>query len=350
MVIISNLESALIKHGANSIPTSVVGAGRMGQVHARIVAESPRADLVAIVEPNETLGRKVADSWGAKWFPNIGAALELAEAFVVAVPDRLHVDLTVQLLDASRHVLVEKPLADTLVGAKQISLAASKSSAHLVVGHVLRHDPRFQVAAENVKNGSLGEPVHFRSSRIVPRSVGMANAGQSPIYMYQGIHDIDLVQWIARSPITEVCAVSASKILPAIGVDGVDVALILLRLANGAIGTLEISWALPTTTASGLYSEFDLYGTDGAINVSVADQGVQITTEKGLVFPDTVLGPEVDGRLTGVVPAQFDHFMQVIAGEAQQVITIDEAVSAVAVLDAITESLSTGSWIKTSLH
>ncbi|MFM7859901.1 MAG: Gfo/Idh/MocA family oxidoreductase [Candidatus Nanopelagicaceae bacterium] len=63
MVIISNLESALIKHGTNSIPTAVVGAGRMGQVHARIVAESPRADLVAIVEPNETLGRKVADSY-----------------------------------------------------------------------------------------------------------------------------------------------------------------------------------------------------------------------------------------------------------------------------------------------
>lgn len=320
----------------------------MGQVHARIVAESPRADLVAIVDPNEKLGREVAQRWGAKWFPKIGDALELAEAFVVAVPDRLHVDVTIQLLEAGRHVLIEKPLADTLEGAKRISVAASKSSAHLVVGHVLRHDPRFQIAAATAKNGSLGEAVHFRSSRIVPRSVGIANAGQSPIYMYQGIHDIDLVQWIAGSPIKEVCALSASKILPALGVDGVDVALILVRLANGAIGTLEISWALPTTTASGLYSEFDLYGTEGAINVSVADQGVQITTGAGLVLPDTVLGPEVDGRLTGVVPAQFQHFMQVIAGELQQVITIDEAVAAVAVLDAISESLLSGGWITTS--
>ena len=320
----------------------------MGQVHARIVAESNRAHLAAVIDPNEELGRSVAEKWGAKWFANVGQALELAEAFVVAVPDRLHVDITVQLLDAGRHVLVEKPIADTLEGAKRMSAAADKSTAHLVVGHVLRHDPRFQIAADKVKSGSLGEPVHFRSSRIVPRSVGVANGGQSPIYMYQGIHDIDLVQWIAGSPISEVCAVSATKILPKLGVEGVDVALILVRLANGAIGTLEISWALPTTVASGLNSEFDLYGTDGAINVSVADQGVQITTGRGLEFLDTVLGPELDGRLTGVVPAQFHHFTQVIAEELQQVITIDEAVSAVAVLDAIAESLRTGGWIKTS--
>lgn len=347
-MIISTQESASKAHGYPSIPTAVVGAGRMGQVHARIVAESSRANLVAIVDPNESLGRSVAQKWGAKWFPNVGDAIELAEAFVVAVPDRLHVDLTVQLLEAGRHVLVEKPIADTLEGAKRISAAADKSTAHLVVGHVLRHDPRFQIAAERVKNGSLGEPVHFRSSRIVPRSVGVANAGQSPIYMYQGIHDIDLAQWIAGSLISEVCAVSATKILPTLGVDGVDVALILVRLANGAVGTLEISWALPTTVASGLYSEFDLYGTDGAINVSVADQGVQITTGEGLSFLDTVLGPELDGRLTGVVPAQFHHFMQVIADELQQMITVDEAVAAVAVLDAIAESLRTGGWIKTS--
>lgn len=331
------------------LPTAVVGAGRMGQVHARIVAESPRAHLVAIVDPNEALGRQVAQTWGVAWFSNVEDAIGTAEAFVVAVPDRLHVDVTTTLLKAGCHVLVEKPLADTLEGAKQIAAAADASTAHLVVGHVLRHDPRFQIAAAAVQNGSLGETVHLRSSRIVPRSVGVANGGQSPIYMYQGIHDIDLVQWISGSRISEVCAVTTAKILPALGVAGEDVALILIRLANGAIGTIEISWALPTTTASGLYSEFDLYGTDGTINVSVADQGVQTTTGQGLTFLDTVLAPELGGRLTGVVPAQFDHFTQVIAGEVTQAITIDDAISAVAVLDAIAESLRTGGWATPSL-
>lgn len=326
------------------LQTAVVGAGRMGQVHARIAAESPRAHLVSIVDPDETLGRNVAQLWGVSWFSNIQDAIGTAEAFIVAVPDRLHVDVTKTLLDAGRHVLVEKPLADTLAGAKQIAASAKASTAHLVVGHVLRHDHRFQIAAQAVQSGSLGEPVHLRSSRIVPRSVGVANGGQSPIYMYQGIHDIDLVQWISGSRISEVCAVTASKILPALGITGDDVALILVRLANGAIGTIEISWALPTTAASGLYSEFDLYGTNGAINVSVADQGVQTITAQGLTFLDTVLAPELGGRLTGVVPMQFDHFTRVIAGEIPPLITIDDAVAAVAVLDAIAESLRTGGW------
>jgi predicted dehydrogenase len=347
---LSNEPAPDSNRSAGLLPTAVVGAGRMGQVHARIIAESPRAELVAIIDPNETLGREVAKTWGATWFSNVQNAIEIAEAFVVAVPDRLHVDVTRTLLNAGRHVLVEKPLADTLEGAKQIAAAASASAGHLLVGHVLRHDPRFQLAAQAVQSGSLGEPVHLRSSRIVPRSVGVANAGQSPIYMYQGIHDIDLVQWISGSRILEVCAVTTAKILPALEVAGEDVALILFRLANGAIGTIEISWALPNTVASGLYSEFDLYGTDGAINVSVADQGVQTTTGQGLAFLDTVLAPELGGRLTGAVPLQFDHFVRMIAGEISPTITIGDAVAAVAVLDAIAESLNTGQWAKPSSY
>lgn len=330
---------------------AVVGAGRMGQVHCRIVAENPRATLAAIVDPFEDSGRRVAEQYGAPWFPTLSAAREAVEldGVIIAVPDKLHVGVTVEALEAGLHVLVEKPLADTLEGARTIADAAAKATgSKVLVGHVLRHDPRFRSAAKTVAAGTVGDPVHFRAARIVPRSVGFANNGASPIYMYQGIHDIDLVQWITGSPIVRVSATTAAKVLPAAGKDGVDVALILVELENGAVGTIEISWVLPDSTPSGLASQFDLYGTDGSLKVDVTAEGISLDTLEDFRLPNTMLDPELDGRLEGVVPQQFDYFLQMVEFDLPSRIGIEEAVSAACVLDAIDESLRTRTWAEVS--
>ena len=330
---------------------AVVGAGRMGQVHCRIVAENPRATLAAIVDPFEDSGRRVAEAYGAPWFPSLSAAREAValDGVIIAVPDRLHVGVTVEALEAGLHVLVENPLADTLEDARAIADAAARATdSRVLVGHVLRHDPRFRSAAKTVAAGTVGEPVHFRAARIVPRSVGFANNGASPIYMYQGIHDIDLVQWIAGSPIARVSATTAAKVLPAAGKDGVDVALILAELENGAVGSIEISWVLPESTPSGLASQFDLYGTDGNIKVDVTAEGISLDTLEEFRLPNTMLDPELDGRLEGVVPQQFDYFLQMIEFDLPSRIGIEEAVSAARVLDAIGESLRTRAWAEVS--
>ena len=318
----------------------------MGQVHCRIVAENPRATLAAVIDPFEASGRRAADQYGSTWFAALDEAIGAGDldAAIIAVPDKLHVGVTVDALEAGLHVLVEKPLADTLAGALTIAGASDKSSSKVLVGHVLRHDPRFRLAAETVHSGKVGEPVHVRASRIVPRSVGVANRGQSPIYMYQGIHDIDLVQWIVGSPIVRVCATTARKVLPALGVEGVDVALILCELEDGTVGSIEVSWVLPDSAPSALASQFELYGTDGTVKVDVTAEGVDLLTADGHSLPGTVLSPELDGRLEGVVPQQFEHFLEMIEFDRPSRIGIDEALSAARVLDAIGESLTIGSW------
>ncbi|PDQ35306.1 MAG: hypothetical protein B5766_06825 [Candidatus Lumbricidophila eiseniae] len=330
---------------------AVVGAGRMGQVHCRIVSENPRATLAAVVDPFEDSGRRAAEQHAVPWFATLDEAITATklDAVIIAVPDKLHVGVTVHALEVGLHVLVEKPLADTLEGALTIAASAEKSSSKVLVGHVLRHDPRFRLAANTVCSGKIGESVHVRASRIVPRSVGVANRGASPIYMYQGIHDIDLVQWITGSPIVRVCATTACKILPALGVEGVDVALILCELEDGTIGSIEISWALLDSAPSGLASSFELYGTEGTLKVDVTAEGVDLLTADGHSLPNTVLSPELDGSLEGVVPQQFEYFLQMIEFDRPSRIGIDEAVSAARVLDAIGESLTTGAWAKVRL-
>lgn len=326
---------------------ALIGAGRMGEVHARIINEHPTANLAAVVDPNEAVGKTVATAHDAAWYSTTSAAIAAGiTTYVVAVPDRLHVDIAVELLDANCDVLLEKPLADTYAGAQRIVAAANASQGRLLVGHVLRHDPRFQIAAEKVSTGELGDPIHARASRIVPRSVGYANNGHSPIYMYQGIHDIDLLQWVVGHDIVEVCAATSSKVLAAADVPGVDAALVLCRFTNDAIATLEISWALPDSNPTGLYADFDIYGTAGALNIAVADQGMhQHHLDGTFTLPDTTLGPEIGGRLTGIVVDQFHSFVSAIHHQQDFPIEPAEAAQAVAVLDAITTSLDVNGWV-----
>lgn len=324
----------------------VVGAGRMGAVHARIVAESPGADLRVVVDPDERTGRAVAGRWGATWVPTVEAALHdpATTAYVVAVPDRLHVDVAVALLGEGRHLLLEKPLAHTGEGALRIAAAARRSAGRLEVGHVLRHDARYRLAAATVADGGIGEPVHLRASRIVPRDVGVANAGRSPIATYQGVHDIDLVAWVSGHAITEVCAITAAKVLPALGVAGDDVALVLCRLANGAAAVLEISWALPSAAPAGLSSRLEVYGTDGALHLDGGDLGLTVLRGDRVSLPDTMLGAEVGGRLSGALVRQFAHFLAVAAGAAEPVVPLDDAVASAHVLDAVEGSLARHGW------
>jgi predicted dehydrogenase len=120
----------------------VVGAGFMGSLHATAVAQSPIASLTGIVDHDRASGRQRAAALGVAYFPSLVAAIDadVADAFVVALPDRAHVATSVALLEAGYPILVEKPLADTLEGARAIAAAAAGGMGRVLVGHILRFD------------------------------------------------------------------------------------------------------------------------------------------------------------------------------------------------------------------
>src|SRR4051794_19004421 len=109
---------------------AVVGAGFMGRLHARTVAEGDVAELAAIVDLNPA-AKAEADALGAAYLGSIEEALadDGIDAFVVALPDRAHVAPSETILRAGKPVLLEKPMADTLDGAKRIARAAREGDA-----------------------------------------------------------------------------------------------------------------------------------------------------------------------------------------------------------------------------
>lgn len=127
----------------------MIGAGYMGQLHARVVAESPLAQVAAIVDVNRESGEAIATQYGVPWFSTVDSICEdrTVDAAVVAVPDTAHEEPACRLLQAGKAVLLEKPMAHKLDAARRIGEVARSSQGRLMVGHLLRFDPRYAGAA-----------------------------------------------------------------------------------------------------------------------------------------------------------------------------------------------------------
>jgi predicted dehydrogenase len=325
------------------INVAVVGAGFMGSLHARCAARDPRANLAGIVDTNEDSGRALAKRLDTKYLGTVDEALkEDIDAFIVALPDRLHVETSVKLLRNGRSVLLEKPMADTLDGARAIAEAASEGGGRLMIGHILRFDPRYAMAAEAVRRGDIGEVVHVSAGRLGTQSIGLKLNGSSSVCFYIGVHDVDAVQWITGKRIERVYSRAVSKIMPSHGVDSEDAIFSTVDLAGGAIGHLFFGWSRPDTGPFSIDGRFEIVGTKGTLEVDVRDHGLRIFGPDGYKIPDGQHWPEVYGELNGDLQAEVGHFLESLESGEPFTMSVNDALRAVAVNDAILRSVESG--------
>ena len=323
---------------------AVVGAGFMGGLHARTVAECAGASLGAVVDTSREAGEARAAAFGAVWASSVAEALrrDLADAYIVALPDRLHRDATLELLEAGRPVLVEKPLAHSLEAAQDMARAAARGGGRLMVGHLLRFDPRYVRAAQAVREGAIGEPLHASSGRFSLRGNGLRMQGPSSVCFYLGIHDIDALQWISGRDIERVFARRVSVLMPAAGVAGEDAILATCEMAGGMAGQLHFGWTLPQDAPVTLWARTEVFGSEGVVDLDVRETGLQLHSRGHTTRPDALHWPEVNGRITGDLAEEIRHFVAAVAGERAFPVSLDAALRNVAVSDAILRSVETG--------
>jgi predicted dehydrogenase len=327
-----------------SLRVAVVGAGLMGQLHARIIAESESATLVAVVEMKEEAGKPVAEQYGVRYYRDVSDALSDSgtDAFIVAVPDRLHVDVACALLIAGKPVLLEKPMAHSLAAARQIAQAAGQGGARLMIGHNLRFDPRYVGAARAVADGLIGEPIHSKAGRISSRVVGTRMNGASSVLFYLGVHDADAIQWVSGRSIRRVYSRAVSRLMPSLGVQSEDAILSVVDFEDGSIGQLFNGWTRATVDPVIIDGRLEVHGTEGVVEIDVRDHGLRIWNSDGLALPDGLHWPEVNGRIRGDTAAEVHHFVRAVQDDSPFVMSVAEAMRAVAVNDAILHSVESG--------
>src|SRR3546814_586872 len=161
-----------------------------------------------------------------------------------------------------------------------------------MVGHILRFDPRYVQVHAAAAPERLGKPLHLRAKRNGIRSTARRLGGASSILFYMGVHDVDVMQWVARSPITRVYA----RTVEMLGTGNEDALYAVVDFENGAIGLLDYSWAWPDGLPNGYRASFVIVGTRSAACMDVTDQGFHTVTDEGDRTRD-VLGTSVSERV-----------------------------------------------------
>ncbi|MEJ7653930.1 MAG: Gfo/Idh/MocA family oxidoreductase [Chloroflexia bacterium] len=186
----------------------IVGAGVIGNLHARALKEVERARLVATAEPREGAGRQLADEYGADWHPDLAELLDRDDVDVVILgtPSGMHADHAVQAAQAGKHVISEKPMAVTREGADRMIAASRDAGVHLAVifqNRYTRDAIRLKRAADAGLFGKLvlgNALVHWhRAQEYYDANGGWRGTWEldgGGALINQSIHTIDLLQWV----------------------------------------------------------------------------------------------------------------------------------------------------------
>jgi predicted dehydrogenase len=210
------------------IRVAVVGAGQFGRNHCRVVHESPRAVLAAVVDSDPSRAAEGAAASGAEPLTTVDRLPEIADAVIVAAPTTVHAEIGCRLLDAGLDVLVEKPIAPDLDAAHRLTAAAARTGRILQVGHLERFNPAV-TALESRTTMPLFFEVH-RLSVFSPRSLDI------DVVLDLMIHDIDIVVHLMRQEPKEIRAAGISILSRK-----VDIANVRLEFEGGCVANLTAS-------------------------------------------------------------------------------------------------------------
>jgi predicted dehydrogenase len=210
------------------LPVGVLGVGALGQHHARHLAGLAEVRLVGVHDMDRARATKIARELGTVAFADMDQLLAQVEAVTVAVPTPAHAEVGLRALRRGVPVLMEKPLAATLVEADDLIDEARRRQVQLQVGHIERYNRAIR-AAEAYLDG----PRYIESLRLAPfqpRGTDVA------VVIDLMIHDLDLVLHLTGSVATEVRASGLPVLSPHL-----DIANARVEFANGAVALATAS-------------------------------------------------------------------------------------------------------------
>jgi len=210
----------------------VIGAGTMGRNHARVLSTIPGVKLSVIFDIERDRAEALAGEFKTRAVGSIEEFLKNVDAAIVAAPTTMHLPLGMQLLDARKHVFMEKPIADSVDGARKLIQKASEAGCILQVGHVERFNP---VIGELEKR--MAHPRFIEAHRLSPFPDRSADIG---VVLDLMIHDLEIILHLVKSDVESIDAVGVSVLTLR-----EDIANARVRFTNGCVANITSSRVSP---------------------------------------------------------------------------------------------------------
>ncbi len=252
------------------LKVAIIGAGRIGRVHAENLAfRIPEAEPVAVADViAEAAERCAADFRIPRAVKDYHQLLEDREidAVVICSSTDTHARIIEEAAAAGKHIFCEKPLALSLEEIDRALAAVSKARVKLQVGFQRRFDPSFRRARELIAEGKIGEPHLLRITSRDPQPPPLEYVKVSGgIFLDMTIHDFDMARFLLQDEVEEVYATGGALIDEEIGKLGdLDTAVVVLRFRKGALGVIDNS----RKSAYGYDQRVEVFGPGGMVQVA----------------------------------------------------------------------------------
>jgi predicted dehydrogenase len=210
------------------LKVGVFGVGHLGKFHLNNWRDIENAEVVGFYDPSAENASLVAEEYKIKRFTNINKLLDACDAVDIVAPTTAHYDLCKAAILKSRHVFVEKPLANTMDEAKELLKLAKEANIKFQVGHVERFNPAFLALKDHIISPMFIE-VH-RLAQFNPRGTDVS------VILDLMIHDIDIILKLVNS---EVKTISANGV--SVMSDTPDIANVRIEFDNGCVANLTSS-------------------------------------------------------------------------------------------------------------
>jgi predicted dehydrogenase len=328
----------------NEIRIAVVGVGRIGLTHAESLAHRvPGARLVAVTTSQPERAARARQRCGdVAVYPDLEALLISADLDAVAITSSTsaHADNVERCAAAGLHIFCEKPLALTLADCDRAIAAAEKAGVKLMMGHVRQFDAGHVEAQRLIAAGAIGDPLVFRaiSGDVDPPPPSFANPAVSGGLILDAMyHDLYLSRWLMDDEVVRAYAEGGALVDEAIGAVGdVDNAVVALRFARGAMGTLFVS----RTTRYGHDLRVEVIGDEGAVQIGTSRLTPLRLLDRGGVHHD--MPRTTPDRLGEAFVTELQAFVDCLTGDTPPPVTGHDSRATIAVGIAATQSMHQG--------
>jgi len=271
------------------IGLAVVGCGTIGRIRSVLARDYPGVGWIGLCDTNERLGRKLAEDTQADFFTTDYRELlrrPEVNATIIATDENAHVGPTLAAVERKHDLFIEKPLATDAGESWQVLQAIRASGADAVIGYTQRFRRRFLAIKERIRTGQIGDLTAAVTRAFMNRMVPIATCRRTeerrhltPMVV-SGTHSLDMSLWLMEGyePVS-VYAQSSDKTLAEWGTK--DATFGVFTMSNGAIWSMNISWALPVVWPGAVYGlEIGIVGTKGVIDVEDTHRDLILASEQ----------------------------------------------------------------------
>lgn len=322
----------------NRIGAAVIGVGTYGEVHVRAYEKNPLVQLVSIWSRSQERAKRIREKYDCTSTADLNqiAEDESIQIVSIATPDFAHTRPAIKMLEAGKHVLIEKPMATSVRECKEILEVHRKSGTKLMVNFHNRWYPPIAEAKKRVEEEEIGQPVmtYARlSDRIEVATEWLSWASNSGPEWFLFPHIVDLVRWLTgRQRVKKVYALGKKEVLKERGIDTYDAVQAQVEFEE-TIAVFESSWILPSSWRNIIDFKIELLGSQAKIEITGDREGINIAT--GKYETPLVLDP-----ITEEEP--INYFVSCILNDTEPICSGEDGLAVTEIIEAIVESLNKG--------